>query len=234
MQGSRVWALAPDAHAYLPYLRAAGCHVQSSTAVEPGERDRLRDSIRQCDVVLLMADAAANCRVARLIRSLNLPVDMVAVMGQTGPGELTAFLQVGMDWVMRPGDSPALLLAILRALRQRRLESSADTVPDIGLSIGPWSLEDHAWRLRHRDGAGLRLTVSERAILLCLFESPGHIASHPMLTQALSQAWQHAYGRQSHGPKPRGIISRLRWRGLQAGMEPPIEALRGYGYLWVL
>ncbi len=230
MHDRRVWALAPDDNADLRYLQAAGCRVQRRASIEAVDRDAVRTDVQSCDTVLLMADAAANCRAARWVRDMGLPLDLVAVMGPTRRGELAALMRVGVDWVMRQGDPPALLAAVLRALRLRRLDHAEGQGP--ALAIGPWSLEEQGWRLQHRGGASMRLTVSERAILVCLFEAPGHIASHDMLNQALNQAWRHAYGHRPRDPKPRGIISRLRWRGLQAGMEPPVESLRGYGYVW--
>lgn len=232
MQGHHVWALAPDDNVELQYLRTKGCRVRRCDSIDAVDRHTIQRNMLACDAVLLMADAAANCRVARLARDMRLPLDLVAVMGPTRQGELTALLQVGVDWVMRQDDPPALLAAVLRALRLRRHNVAADLVTESEHRIGPWTLEDQGWRLQHHDGSSLRLTVSERSILVCLFESPGHLASHAMLNEALSQGWQHAYGRRPHDPKPRGIISRLRWRGLQAGMEPPVESLRGYGYVW--
>ena len=185
-----------------------------------------------CDAAVLMADTAANCRVAGLVRRMGLPLDLVAVMAHGRGSELTALLQVGVDWVMRQDDPPGLLATALRALQLRRQGGADDIRPWAEYCIGPWTLADQGWCLQHRDGAALRLTVSERAIVSCLFESPGHVASHVMLVQALAQGWQQAGSRQPRGPNPRGIISRLRWRGQQAGMDPPIEALRSYGYIW--
>ncbi|MHA3904053.1 hypothetical protein ACTPOE_10990 [Castellaniella sp. WN] len=232
MQGRRIWALAPEDNANLRYLRAEGCRVRRCGSIEDADRETVRAGMLACDAALLMADAAANCRAARLARDMDLPLDLVAVMGPARRGELTALLRVGVDWVMRQGEPPVLLAAVLRALRLRRLDRVVDMAVGPAPGIGPWFLEDQGWSLRHRDGASLRLTVSERAILVCLFEAPGHVASHAMLNRALLQAWRHACGRHPHDPKPRGVISRLRWRGLRAGMEPPVESLRGYGYVW--
>ncbi len=232
MQGRRVWALAPDDNVNLQYLRTAGCRVRRCQSIDAVDRHTILRDMQACDAVLLMADAAANCRAARLVRDMGLPLDLVAFMGPARRGELTALLQVGVDWVMGQDDPPDLLAAVLRALHLRRHHLAMDGVAEPELRIGPWALEDQGWRLQHCDGSSLRLTVSERSILVCLFEAPGHLASHAMLDEALSQGWQHAYGRRPYEPKPRGIISRLRWRGLQAGMEPPVESLRGYGYVW--
>ena len=232
MQGRRVWALAPEDNADLQYLRSSGCQVSRCGSIEGAGRETIRAGMQACDAVLLMGDVAANCRAAWLARDMALPLDLVAFMGPARRGELTALLRVGVDWVMRQGDPPALLASVLRALRLRRLDHAAGAAAEPRHGIGPWTLEDQGWRLQHCDGASLRLTVSERAILICLFEAPGHVASHAMLNQALLQSWRHAYGRRPHDPKPRGIISRLRWRGLRAGMEPPVESLRGYGYVW--
>jgi DNA-binding response OmpR family regulator len=192
----------------------------------------VQDALRASDAVLLMADTAANCRAARLAHALAPSLDLVAVMCQTRGSELAALLRVGVDWVMRPGDPPHMLVTVLRALRLRRAHCAADAWTEPAYRIGSWMLDDQGWCLRHDSGTSLRLTVSERAILLCLFDAPGHVASHAMLSQALVQAWQYVYARAPREPRPRGIISRLRWRGLRAGMEPPVESLRGYGYIW--
>lgn len=231
MQGRLVWALAPEDNADLQHLRAEGFRVRRCASLEGFDRQTIEEAMRGCDAALLMSDAASNCRAAWLAREMGLPLDLVAFMGPARRGELTALLQVGVDWVMRQDDTPAVLAAILRALHLRRFDRAGGAA-DTYHAIGPWALEDQGWLLRHRGGASLRLTVSERAILICLFEAPGHLASHAMLNQALLQGWRHARGRPPRDPKPRGIVSRLRCRGQQAGMEPPVESLRGYGYVW--
>lgn len=232
MQERRVWALSPADNADLRYLRAAGCLVRRCESIEALGREALRADMQSCEAALLMADAAANCRTAHLVRDMNLPLDLVAFTGPARRGEIAALLRVGVDCVMRQGDPPTLLAGVLHALRLRRLDRAGSAPAESAHAIGPWTLEDQGWRLQHCGGASMRLTVSERAVLVCLFEAPGHVASHAMLNQALMAAWRHAYGNRTHDPKPRGIISRLRWRGLQAGMEPPIESLRSYGYVW--
>ncbi|MFV0282346.1 MAG: helix-turn-helix domain-containing protein [Castellaniella sp.] len=232
MRDRRVLALAPDDNADVRYLRAEGCRIQRYRSIADVDRKTLQAGMQDSDAVLLMADAAANCRVASLARDMERPPDLVAVMRPAHRGELTALLRVGVDCVMRQGDPPSLLAAVLRALHLRRLDRSGAGAPAASHCIGSWSLENQGWCLRHGDGALLRLSVSERAILVCLFEAPGHVASHAMLDQALRLGWQHAGGPRPHRPRPRGIISRLRLRGQQAGMDPPVQSLRGYGYVW--
>jgi DNA-binding response OmpR family regulator len=94
---------------------------------------------------------------------------------------------------------------------------------------------DEGWRLVHRDSDPLRLTVSERALLLCLFEAPGHVASHADLIAAVLQVWQPRQQARIQDPRCRSIVSRLRRRARDAGLsEPPIESLRDFGYAWAL
>lgn len=231
MRDRLLWALAPNDNADLMYLRKVGCRVRRYASIEHADRDTIRADMLACDAALLMADPAANCRAAWLARDMGQPLDLVAVVDSPRHGELMALLQVGVDWIMQQDDPPAMLASALRALRLRRLEYIDDAASPVH-GIGPWVLEAECWILRHRDGASLRLSVSERAILTCLFEAPGHVASHDMLDQALFHAWRHVSERASHDPRPSGIISRLRRRGRQAGMDLPLEPLRGYGYVW--
>lgn len=182
-------------------------------------------------VVLLMADLAANCRAAGAIRALAPSIGLLAVLRHHGEHEQAALLLAGVDWFLQAQDQPARLTAMLRALHQRHQRlAAALPLP----AIGPWQLQDHAWCLVHETGAVMRLTVSERALAACLFEAPGHVATHTMLEAALQQAWQPSAG--LHGarrdPDLTGVVGRLRQKARQAGLSLPLGCLRGYGYLW--
>lgn len=196
------------------------------------------------DALVLLADIAVNCRVAHAARSSWPGLTLVAGHEQPVGPEQAALLSSGVDYVLRADDSPALLVSILRALAYRRALFGADVQPrpfvnpdqmNAGLSIGPWHLMEQGWVLKYGDSARLSLTVSERAVLLCLFEAPGHVASHANLIAAVLQVWQPRQHARIRDPRCRSVISRLRQRARGAGLpEPPIESLRDFGYAWAL
>jgi DNA-binding response OmpR family regulator len=192
---------------------------------------------------VLLADIASNCRAAQSARLAWPQLSLVAWHGQQVGPEQAALLSVGVDYVLRPGDPPALLVSVLLALAYRRVHFGATVRPGLlaqwdhaggDLRIGPWRLVDLGWALEY-EGASLRLSVSERALLLCLFEAPGHVASHAELIAAVLRVWQPRRRAPIRDPRCRSTISRLRRRACGAGMPtPPIESLRDFGYAWAL
>lgn len=181
------------------------------------------------NVLLLMADVATNCRMAHWAGMRDMGLLRMALMTHFVSYEQSALLVAGVDWLVRLDETPEHMAAMIRAWVLRHITS--------GLSheIGPWSLQAQAWVLAHESEGQIRLSVSERALLVCLFEAPGHVASHDTLMQALMQGWQeasrHIGDRQ---PRLRAVFSRFRQRSQDIGLNPPIESLRSFGYLWRL
>lgn len=244
MSDKVVWILASVEDGRVRYLLSCGCRIVLFLDALALRRTLRGRKTPAPDALVLLADVAANCRVAQTVRSGWVDLILVAWHDQpTGP-ELAALLSSGVDYVLRPDDSPALLVSVLHALDYRRMRFGADVQPrpfvgphqtDAGLCIGPWRLMDRGWVLRYKDAATLHLTMSERAVLLCLFEAPGHIAGHADLMAAVVQVWQPRQQARIRDPRCRGIISRLRQRARDAGLpEPPVEPLRGFGYAWAL
>lgn len=228
-----VRALASAGHQILRHLQATGWPVhwhEDMHAVCQGlAASGVRDAGVPC-VVLLMADFATNCRAAEAIRALAPAVGLLAVLRHHGEHEQAALLLAGVDWFLHAQDQPARLVAMLRALHQRHQRLAAALPLH---AIGPWQLQDHAWCLVHEAGAVMRLTVSERALVACLFEAPGHVATHTILEAALRQAWQPSSAlHMARDPDLAGVVGRLRQKVRQAGLSLPVGCLRSYGYLW--
>lgn len=242
MDDRQVWMLAPDGDDRVRYLRGLGWRVRHYQ-----NRPVLRQALGQRgvpagDVLVLMADVAVNCLVAEAVRADYPAMSLLAVLRLPNSPEHAALLRVGVDCILRQDDPPALMASALCALAYRgavrdgvrQAPFTPRTEADRLHRIGPWHLSDQGWCLRHRDGASLRLTVSERAVLLCLFEAPGHVASHADIRQAVRQSGRRRV-QDDRNLKCRDIISRLRARARAAGLrEPPVESLRDFGYAWAL
>ncbi|MGB6006558.1 helix-turn-helix domain-containing protein [Castellaniella sp.] len=243
MSGQVVWALAQADSAWLRSLVSVGCRVMSFPDAPALRRAAGRPGAGEPAALVLLADLASNCRAAQSARLAWPGLSLVAWHGQQVGPEQAALLSAGVDYVLRPGDPTDLLVSVLMALAYRRVRFGATVPPGLfaqpgqagaDLRIGPWRLADLGWALEYED-ALLRLTVSERALLLCLFEAPGHVASHADLIAAVLQVWQPRQQARIRDPRCRSIISRLRQRACGAGMPaPPIESLRDFGYAWAL
>jgi len=243
MHDKTIWVLAPTDNGWVQCLASHGCRVALfPEALEM--RRTMRERAAAPDALVLMADVASNCRVAQSARLAWPGLVLVARHDQPVGPEQAALLSAGVDYVLRPDDPPALLVSVLLALDYRRARFGPDVPPRPfahtrtaagALSIGPWHLMDQGWSLAHADAASLRLTVSERALVLCLFEAPGHVASHADLMAAVMQVWRPRQQARIRDPRCRSIISRLRQRVRRAGMpELPVASLHDFGYAWAL
>ncbi|WP_323018565.1 hypothetical protein [Castellaniella sp.] len=244
MDDKVVWVLAPADNGWIQCLTASGCRVVVFSDAAALRGMFLRPGTLAPDALVLLADVAVNCRAAHAVRSVWPGLILLAWYGQPVGPEQAALLSSGVDYVLRPEDPPALLVSVLLALDYRRARFGPDVQPRpfvpvhqaaADLCIGSWRLMDQGWVLGYGHATALHLTVSERAVLLCLFEAPGHVASHADLIAAVLQVWQPRQQARIRDPRCRSIISRLRQRACDAGMPmPPIESLRDFGYAWAL
>lgn len=243
MSGRETWVLAQTDNTWLDSLASAGSRLARFPDLAALRQAMGRRGAQEPAALVLLADVVSNCRAAQSARLAWPRLSLVAWHGQPAGPEQAALLSVGVDYILRASDPPALLASVLAALAYRRVRFGATAPAGIfesaaptgaALRIGPWRLADLGWVLACGD-ASLRLSVSERAILLCLFEAPGHVASHADLVAAVQQAWQSRRQACLRDPRCRSTISRLRQRACEAGMPPPpVESLRDFGYAWAL
>lgn len=97
-----------------------------------------------------------------------------------------------------------------------------------------WSLEDTGWTLAAPSGGRLALTPAERSLLSALLEKPGVPLSREAISIVLSGgAYQRpGKGRANEYSSHRidMLVSRLRRKARRAGINLPLNAVRGYGY----
>ncbi len=86
---------------------------------------------------------------------------------------------------------------------------------------------DEANREAYRDGAEIRLTATEFALLRQLMRNPGRVLSKTLL---LDRVWSHTFGPVDRGNVVELYISYLR-KKIDAGRPPMIHTRRGMGYV---
>ena len=80
------------------------------------------------------------------------------------------------------------------------------------------------------DGKRVRLTSSERGFILTIVQQPDMCASHDVLIDHL---WPDAQNAKGGGRERMNVMmSRLRQKFKRKGLELPIRALHGNGYMF--
>jgi two-component system KDP operon response regulator KdpE len=111
---------------------------------------------------------------------------VIVLTARDDTSEKVAALDLGADdYVVKPFDTDELLARIRTALRHRTNVESVEPVP-----IGNGITIDIPGRRVTRDGAQIRLTRKEYAILLELVRNSGRVITH---SQLLRTAWGEAH-----------------------------------------
>ena len=171
------------------------------------------------DVLLVRSGAAGtSCvtHIIRLVKERGQGVCVAVQYGDVAPGLRIAALKAGADICFSLTDTggpwlAAELLAVVQAARRSR---------SLGLSRG-WSLSDTRRTLFGPQGVTLPLTPIEGQFLAGLFSSPGCCVRRSA----------NAQGMQSR--RLDVLVSRLRSKARQAGVDLPLRAVRHWGYIFL-
>ncbi|MGH8043577.1 MAG: response regulator transcription factor [Stenotrophomonas sp.] len=226
LAGLQVWVVEDD-----PELRALllddlawrGATVRGLGSAEALYRALLSD---RCDIVVLDVGLPGEdgYAVASHLRA-SASIGIVMLTGRGDARDMALGLNQGADlYLVKPPDMD-VLAAGLHSLRRRL--PTASPAPAIAAPAPRWRLADDDWTLHAPTAATLALTVMERGVLQRLFEAAGAAVTREQLIANLTDApWDFDPHRLDV------LVHRLRTRVRSAtGVELPIRALRGQGYL---
>lgn len=220
----------PSEHARIDALRAGGFRLNHHV-----DQDSLYAGARQVPnaggtVAILMGASAQNRNAAVWLREAQPSLGLIAMLQTGTEEEQMALIQAGVDWICPVGASNDLLITMLLSLWKRRMaHKPAD---DGSRQCGDWSLVENGWTLKGPEGRRVGLTVSERALLMTLFEAPGLSASYEELLAAVN----HALGSGPEADRKTRVgvmISRLRKKCQRQGVVLPIRSMQNQGYVFV-
>lgn len=227
LAGLQVWVVEDD-----PELRALllddlawrGATVRGLGSAEALYRALLSD---RCDIVVLDVGLPGEdgYAVASHLRA-SASIGIVMLTGRGGARDMALGLNQGADlYLVKPPDMD-VLAAGLHSLR-RRLPSASPAPAAATAALPRWRLADDDWTLHAPTATTLALTVMERGVLQRLFDAPGAAVTREQLIANLTDApWDFDPHRLDV------LVHRLRTRVRGAtGVELPIRALRGQGYL---
>ncbi|MER1968714.1 hypothetical protein [Castellaniella sp. GW247-6E4] len=221
------WGSVTDACGRIEALRASGFDIRVLLSPEEVAAQASQRVEGVFTPVLLMglgpqAHAAVGWLRARLPGAC-----LVALARTASEDERLALLEVGVDWICRPDESANLVAAVLLALWRRHLGVASGTDPRVHRG---WILRGYAWTLEGPCGGRVGLTAGERAVMAALFGTPGV----PVRRAELNSALEDTPGRRSGAGRPRlaVVINRMRAKGRRAGLDIPVRAVRGHGYVF--
>lgn len=202
-----------EAHGYRVYDAATGREGITEVAV------------RRPDVVLLdlgLPDLDGMEVLKRLREWSRVPVVILSV--REGEDEKVTALDAGADDYVTKPFGAAELLARLRAAQRRALPPAGDAVVRVeGLEV------DLATRMVRKNGAELRLTPTEYALLRVLVTQAGKVLTHRHLQ---TEVWGPGVASQTHAIRVH--IAHLREKLEDDPAEPRwIRTEAGVGYRWV-
>jgi two-component system phosphate regulon response regulator OmpR len=178
-------------------------------------------------VLDLMMPGEDGLTLARRLRGQsNVPILMLSARGEEV--DRVVGLEMGADDYLAKPFSPRELLARLRALLRRSQGQPESTAPQPALpAFGPFRLDSASHRLT-RDGAEVKLSTAEFALLRIFVEHPLRVLSRDVLVDMLK-----GYDRDPFDRSIDTRVTRLRRKIEPDSGEPVyIRTVRGEGYLF--
>ncbi|SDZ68520.1 DNA-binding response regulator, OmpR family, contains REC and winged-helix (wHTH) domain [Variovorax sp. YR266] len=187
-------------------------------------------AVSRCDIVVIDIELPDEngFSIAQHLRSAS----NVGIVFATARGELNdrvRGLRGGADaYFVKPvhaEELAATLEGVYRRIKASKSSAERGQPPAAPRGTGRWTLKEGDWILCDPDGRGLRLTMSERAIVACLFKQRNKPVDRSQLATALGGDLEN-FDLQ----RVDAVVSRLRRKALAAGMSLPLHAVRGTGY----
>jgi DNA-binding response OmpR family regulator len=201
-------------------LGAGGFHVARFDDVATFYRTYIA---ARCDIVLieLMPHDERGLAIAENLRTQS--GTGVIVLSRDDAIDLRLrSLECGADaYVVLPVDARELA-AQMRAIHRRIASARA---PAADQPRGSWTLNEGGWVLRDPAGNEMRLTTSERALLLCLTRMRGQAVSRDEIISSLGGNPRYA---DPH--RVDVLVNRLRQKAGTMNMTLPLHSVRCKGY----
>ncbi|WP_313347699.1 response regulator transcription factor [Stenotrophomonas sp.] len=227
LAGLHVWVVEDDPELLallLDDLAWRGATVRGLGSAEALYRALLSD---RCDIVVLDVGLPGEdgYAVASHLRA-SADIGIVMLTGRGDARDMAMGLTQGADlYLIKPPDLD-VLAAGLRSLR-RRLPGARGEPAVAAAPPSRWEMSTDGWTLHAPSGARLALTAMERGVLQQLFAAAGvAVTRDQLIAQVTDNPWDFDPHRLDV------LVHRLRARVRSAtGVELPIRALRGQGYL---
>lgn len=159
--------------------------------------------------------------VARYLRTTS-KVGIIMLTGRSEVPDRVRGLVDGADAYLAKPVATELLVATIRSLQRRSELSRVADAPR------PWRIQPDGWQLLAPNGRVVELNSSERSIVQALLDAAGQPVSRATLIANLTD---DEYDFDPH--RLEMIVHRLRRRAAAStGMELPLRAVRGVGYLF--
>ncbi|WP_303787238.1 response regulator transcription factor [Azovibrio restrictus] len=178
------------------------------------------------DIVILDVNlpGASGFSLARTLRQVapDVGILMLTVRGKV-EDKLLGYDSGADLYLPKPVDGNELRAAV-RALARRLQRQDAPPAPEAAAPA--WGLSADGWTFMDGQGKPLPLTAQERTFLQYLTARLGEAVSRESIAVALGEdPYEYDYHRLEV------LVSRLRRKALEQGVDLPLRAVRGVGYV---
>lgn len=226
LEGLHVWVVEDDPELLallLDDLAWRGATVRGLGSAEALYRALLSG---RCDIVVLDVGLPGEdgYAVASHLRA-SASIGIVMLTGRGDARDMARGLTQGADlYLVKPPEMDVLAAGLLSLRRRLPLASAAPAATN---DAPRWRVSADGWTLHAPSAATLELTVMERGVLQLLFEAAGAAVTREALIAHITDTpWDFDPHRLDV------LVHRLRARVRSAtGVELPLRALRGQGYL---
>ena len=177
------------------------------------------------NLILVAQENPAVKNIATLRELSQAPV--LLLIEEATEAQQCAFLDAGVDLILKRPYSPRILKRYIRNLVQRA--ASVPVSVQSAIQAGDVSLDPETHSVQVKDGAAQRLTSLEFRLLTLFITNPNHVIP-------LETIIEHVWGYDGDGDKElvRGLVRRLRRKIEPIPKEPQyIHNLPGIGYQFV-
>ncbi|HLV16333.1 MAG TPA: response regulator transcription factor [Pseudomonas sp.] len=173
--------------------------------------------------------------IAGHLRGLSPSIGIVMLTGRSSGADRMRGLEAGVDaYIAKPADMQEVV-ATLRNLAIR-ISAEADSAAQAADTREPgptatgasgWGLDEGGWRIRGPDGDDVVLSLAERRIMETLAATPGVPVSRDAL---IGRLVENIHDFDPH--RLEMLVYRLRRKcRKQLGLDLPLKAVRGVGYM---
>ena len=175
--------------------------------------------------------------IARHLRGLSPSIGIVMLTGRSSGADRMRGLEAGVDaYISKPADMQEVVATLRNLANRVSAEAGSAALAADTLEPGPaatgtsgWGLDEGGWRVRSPDGADVVLSLAERRIMETLAATPGVPVSRDAL---ISRLVENIHDFDPH--RLDMLVYRLRRKcRKQLGVDLPLKAVRGVGYMLV-
>lgn len=182
---------------------------------------------QQPSLFILAGSPADSVSAIMRLRAINDETGIISMLPSHNEAAFTQALLCGADYYVTSDTGSSLLLAIINTVLRGQRQGVSQP-----LDSTCWLLQDGDWTISSPDGILVTLTTNERALFQQLIEATDGKVTHQHLLETIAVV-DKSLAQTTRLNRLGVIISRLRRKFDDAGLDLPIKSVHNWGYMFV-